>query len=109
MQVLNHRHHCAIVDPVQEGLHPGFDDGFGLRYRGLAILHAGLDHRTEIVDGVQKDVVETADFSFDVTRHGQVEHEHGLVAPCLDSPFDHAKTDDGQRGCGTRDNDVVVA
>src|SRR5450830_1970542 len=66
MQILDQRYHGAVIDPMHEGLHACFNDGFGLRYCGLAIFHTGLDHGSEVIDGVEEDVIEASDFGFDI-------------------------------------------
>ena len=87
---------------------PAGDDDLGLDHRSLARIQAALDDLGEVVHGVQEDVVQFADFGFDVARHGQVDHEHRAVPARLERALDHAQADDRQRAGGAGDDDVVL-
>src|SRR5690606_41481948 len=49
---------------------------------------SALHHAAQVVDRIQVHVGQAADLGFDVARHGQVDHDHGLVAARARSPFD---------------------
>ena len=61
----------------------------------------------EIVHGIEKDVVERADFRFDVARHREIEHEHRAVLARLQRAFDESLADERQRRGGRAHDDVV--
>ena len=90
MQILNQRHHGTVIDPVHERLHPGFDDGLGLRDGSLTVFDTALYHRGEIIHGVEEDVIQARNFRLDITWHRQINHENRFVTTCLDGALDHS-------------------
>ena len=80
VQVADDGHHFAGLHPVHEALDAGFDDGLGLHHGGAARVGAGLHQAAQVVHRIQVDVVQAADFGFDIARHGQVDHDHRAVA-----------------------------
>ncbi len=93
---------------MHEFVDPRLDDRLGLGHRRLPAVLTGADDFAEVVDGVQENVVELADFGFDVARHRQIDHEHRPMLALLDRAFNHAKADDGQRAGRGGDDDVEV-
>src|SRR5690606_41039400 len=77
----NGRHHLPVLQPVHEVLHARFDYRFGLHHRRATRISAALHHTPEIVHGIQIDIGQATDFSFDVAWHREVDHDHGLVTP----------------------------
>jgi hypothetical protein len=74
----------------------------------LARLDARLDDLRQIVDGVEENVVQPADLDFDVTRHGEIDHEHRPVPARLDRALDEPEADDRQLAGGAGDDDVEL-
>ena len=79
LQLADQGHGAALHHPVHKALHPGVNDDLGLRHGRLSVCLTGLHHAGQIVDGVQVDVFQRFDFGLNVTRHCQVDHEHGLA------------------------------
>ena len=109
MQIADDGHHAARIEPVHEVQHARVDDGFGLRHGGLPQRVAFAHDGAQVVHGVEEYVGQTRDFGFDVTRHGQVDHEHRAVAALLDGALHGSQADDGQRAGGARNNDVELS
>ena len=86
----------AGLHPVHEALDAGFDDGLGLHHGGAARVGAGLHQAAQVVHRIQVDVVQAADFGFDIARHGQVDHDHRAVAAQPRGPLHHPQPEDGQ-------------
>ena len=57
---------------------------------------------------VKEHVAQARHFRLDIARHGQVDHEHRLVAARFDGPFDQALADQRQGGCGARNDNVEL-
>ncbi|OIQ79642.1 vitamin B12 transporter BtuB [mine drainage metagenome] len=108
LQLQDQRHLLAVVHPAQEALHAGFDDRFGLLDRGQPLLAVVAYQFGEVVDRVQVDVGEVADFGFDVAWHRQVDHHHRLAPALADHPFGGAQADDRQRARRRADDDVEL-
>src|SRR5690606_37919431 len=108
MNVDNGGHNFAVVQPVHEILHTGFDDGLGLHDRSATGVGAALHHAAQIVDRIKVNVIKAPDFGFDVAGHGQVDHDHGLMTANTRSALDHAQAQNGQGACRTGHNDVEV-
>ena len=66
------------------------------------------DHFVEIVDAVEVNVVELADFRLDIPWHGDVDHEDRLVLAQLQGAFDRALAEDRQLAGGGADDDVAA-
>ena len=93
---------------MQEARNAVGDDRLGFNHGGLARLEARFDNLPEVVQRVEKDVVEPIHFRFNVARHGQIDHHHRPVAPRLEGALDHAEADDRQRTGGTGNHDIVL-
>jgi hypothetical protein len=55
----------ARFHPVHEAFHAGVDDGFSLKNRSLPAANAILHDKGQIIHGIQKHIVQIADFRFD--------------------------------------------
>ncbi|ABA50496.1 hypothetical protein BURPS1710b_3601 [Burkholderia pseudomallei 1710b] len=108
MHVTDHGHDAACVEPLHEILHARLDDRLGLRDGRLPRRIAFAHDRAEIVDGIEEHVLQLADFGLDVARHREVDHEDRPVAARLHRALDGAETDDRQRRCRARHDDVEL-
>jgi len=70
------------------------------------VVFAGLHHLGQIVHGVKIDVFKRLHLQLNVTRHGQINHEHGPVLALLEGALHRAQADDGQ-GAGSAADDGV--
>ena len=81
---------------------------FGSLGGALAALEVFRHHVVQVIDSVQVDVVQLADFRFDVTRYGNVDHEDRLVPALFQRTLDRALAQDWQLAGGGADDDVAV-
>ena len=101
------RHGVTGLQPAKKLMHPVTDDAFGLNHCRLAGFDAALDDLGQIIDGVEKDIVQLANLLFHIAWYGEVHDEDRAVSAGLDGTLNHAQSDDGQ-GAGRAGNDDVV-
>lgn len=94
---------APLVQPYADAV---LDQRFRLVRGRLTMAAVLLDDLVEVVHGVEKDVVEVADFRLDVARHSDIDHEDGAVAALLERPFGHALAENGKRRRGGGDDDI---
>ena len=82
------------------------DDFLGLLGGFLSGPQVFLDGVAEIVNGVQVNVPQLLYFRFDITRYGQIDHEHGFATAGLECGFDAALAQYGELAGGRGDHDV---
>ena len=82
------------------------DHRLGLAHRFDADLQVVLDDVDQVVDAVEKQVVELRGFGLDIARHGEIDDEHRRMSARLDRALEHALAQDRQRARGRGDDDV---
>ena len=70
------------------------DDVLRVNHGILPRLKPGFHDLTQIVERIQKHVVEFADVGLDVTRDREVDHHHRSMSPRLESALNHTEADD---------------
>ena len=68
--------HFARLQPRHHPFHFFADDGFGLLGRLSAPFQIGRDYFLQIVNVVEKNVVQLVDAGLDVARHRDIDQEH---------------------------------
>ena len=96
------------VEPALERLGLAVDDALGLGQRLGALAVAVLGDLAQVVDGVEIGVAQPADVRLDVAGHGQVEHEHRLLAASAQRGPHRVAGHQRHRAGGAGDDDVVI-
>ena len=105
---LEHVHRCQFAQAHHEIFGADADHFLGGLGRALATLEVFGDHFVQIVDAIQVNVVQLADFRLDIARNGNIDHEDRLVLAQLQRAFHRAFTQDRQLAGGRTDHDIAA-
>ncbi|MNG89244.1 hypothetical protein D3C79_481020 [compost metagenome] len=105
---LEHVHRGQLAQAQHEVFGPHRHQLFGSLGRALAALEVFRHHVVQVIDSVQVDVVQFADFGFDIARYGNVDHENRLVPALFQRALDRTLAEDRQLAGGGADDDVAV-
>lgn len=103
-----HVHRGQFAQALHELGDAAADQFLGGLGSALAALEILRHYFVEVVDAIEVDVVQFADFRLDVARHGDVDHEHRLVLALLQRALHGALAEDRQLAGSGADDDIAV-